>query len=532
MEQASLVILNATVWPGSHPSVRHQAMAVRGDRILAVGRNDEIAALAGAGTRIIDGQGKLVLPGFNDSHAHLILGGRQLLSVDLRGARSREELAALIASAARTLPPGKWLTGGNWDNGTWTDRRLPAKEDVDPCTPTTPILVTRSDLHMGLVNSAALSLAGITAGTPDPPGGAIIRHPDNGEPTGILKDAALDLVRRIIPPPNLDDSFAAIEKARELAASLGITSVQDMAVGDDWDNWRIFQAFRRQKEFTLRLCVRVPLDKWSKGMAPSVGVQDDWLRLGGVKSFVDGSLGASSALFFSPFDDERDNSGLLMHQPAELADQLAAADQAGLQAAVHAIGDKANNILLNIFAEVAARNGKRDRRFRVEHAQHLAAADINRMAPLGVIASVQPSHLIDDGRWAENRIGPERAKFAYPFRSLLDAGVMLAFGSDWPVAPLDPLVGIRAAVTRRLGDGYHNDGWHPEQLIGVAEAVRAYTEAAAYAEFAETSKGTLSPGMLADFVMLSSDIFAAPPEEIADAKVLCTVCGGKIVYER
>lgn len=529
MANASLVVLNASVWPGGKPAFRYQAIAVMGDRIVAVGSNDDISALAGAETKVIDGQGRLVVPGFNDCHAHLVLGGRQLSSVDLRSAQSRERFAAMIAAKARLLPPGKWLTGGNWDNGIWIDQRLPAKDDIDPFTPATPVFVTRSDLHMGLANSSALALAGITAETPDPGGGAIMRGPGGKEPTGILKDTALELVRRVIPPPSYEDSLLAVEKACGLAASLGVTTLQDMAVGEEWENWRILQAFRRENDLTVRLCVRMPLAEWIENHKAPDGKQDAWLNLGGVKSFVDGSLGASSALFFAPYDDEPDNCGLMMQQPEELAEHLATADRSGLQASVHAIGDKANNILLSIFAAVAARNGSRDRRFRVEHAQHLAAGDIDRMAALRVIASVQPSHLIDDGRWAESRIGHERARFAYPFRSLLDAGVQLAFGSDWPVAPLNPLIGIQAAVTRKLDDGHV---WHPEQMISVGEAVHAYTAMAAYAEFAETDKGSLTPGRLADFVILSRDIFSAPPEEIADAKVLCTVCGGRVVYEK
>lgn len=532
MANASLVVTNAAVWTGTGPVARRQAIAVRGDRILAVGGMAEVAPFIGVTTKLIDAAGSLVLPGFNDSHAHLLIGGYQLMSVDLRGARSGDELAALIAARAQKLPPEKWLIGGNWDDGAWPGRRLPMKEDIDPYTPSTPVFVTRSDLHMGLANSAALSLAGITAATPDPPGGAIMRRPESGEPTGILKDAALDLVRRVIPPPSQDDSLAAIAKACEVAASLGVTSLQDMAVGEAWENWRLLQAFRERRAMTVRLCIRMPLADWIESGQEPEGMQDEWLKLGGVKGFVDGSLGSATALFFAPYDDEPDNRGLLVRKPVELADELAAADRAGLQAAVHAIGDRANSILLDVYAAVAARNGERDRRFRIEHAQHLVAADIARMASMGVIAAVQPSHVVDDGRWAERRIGAERAKFAYPFRSLLDAGVVLAFGSDWPVASLSPLAGIQAAVTRRLGAGYPRDGWHPEQRIGVDEAIRAYTAAAAYAEFAEADKGVLAPGKLADFVVLSRNIFAVPPEEIAATEVLCTICGGKVVYER
>ncbi|MDR7867820.1 MAG: amidohydrolase [Sporomusaceae bacterium] len=529
MAHASLVILNAAVWTGIGSAGRCQAIAVNADRIVAIGSNADISPLVGTATKVIDAGGRLILPGFNDSHAHFLLGGRQLLAVDLRDACSCNDLAAKIASVAQTVPAGRWLIGGNWDNGAWSDPRLPTKEDIDPFTPATPVFVTRSDLHMGLANSAALTAAGITAGTPTPSGGAIIRHPVTGEPTGILKDAALELIRRAIPPPSMDESLAAVGKASELAASLGVTSLQDMAVGKEWESWRVFQTFRSQQALTVRLSLHMPLPDWTRTRQLPDGQQDAWLRLTGVKAFIDGSLGSSTALFFAPYDDEPDNSGLLMQTADQLGGQLAAADLAGLQAAVHAIGDKANNILLNIFDEIAARNDRRERRFRIEHAQHLCAEDIGRMAALGVIASVQPSHVIDDGRWAEKRIGPERAKYAYPFRSLIDAGVRLAFGSDWPVASLNPLEGIQAAVTRKLDGG---QSWHPEQKITVAEAVNAYTANAAYAEFAEREKGVLSPGMLADFVVLSQDIFAIPPEEIAAAKVVCTVCGGRVVYEK
>ncbi|MDT8900868.1 amidohydrolase [Anaeroselena agilis] len=529
MAHVSLIILNAAVWTGLRSPGRCQAIAVSDDRIVATGSNADISSLAETGTKVINAGGKLVLPGFNDSHAHLLLGGRQLMAADLRNANNRDELAAMVASASRLLPRGRWLTGGNWDNSKWADQRLPVKEDIDPFTPTTPVFVTRSDLHMGLANSAALAAAGITAGTPEPSGGAIMRHPVTGEPTGILKDAALELVRQAIPSPSIDESLVAVGKASELAASLGVTSLQDMAVGKEWESWDVFQTYHRRHSLTVRLSLHMPLADWVKTKALPTGAQDAWLRLSGVKAFVDGSLGSSTALFFAPYDDEPDNNGLLMHPVAELCEQLNDADITGLQAAVHAIGDKANNILLNIFSEVAARNGRRDRRFRVEHAQHLSAGDIDRIAALGAIASVQPSHVIDDGRWAERRIGPERAKFAYPFRSLTDAGVMLAFGSDWPVASLNPLEGIQAAVTRKLDDG---QSWHPEQRITVEEAVKAYTANAAFAEFAENEKGTLSPGMLADFIVLSRDIFTIPPDEIATVQVVCTVCGGRVIYEK
>lgn len=534
MGNASLAVMNAKIWTGSRGSAGGaQALAVADGRLIAVGSNEAVAQYVGQGTEVLDAEGRLIVPGFNDSHVHLLLGGRQLSELDLRSAGSEAAFAALIAERARSLPPGRWLRGGNWDHEEWPGGRLPTKAAVDRFTPETPLFVTRLDLHLALANSRALTLAGITKDTADPPGGKIVRDAASGEPTGILKDAAMDLVRRVMPGYSREEEFAALAKAEEHAAALGVTSMQDMA-GWDWADYEILRAYRRERQPRLRLCVRTPLKDWQRQQAAvAAGEQgDDWLRLSGVKAFVDGSLGASTALFFAPYDDGPGNCGLLMLPPEELAAQAAAADRAGLQLAIHAIGDRANAVLLDIFAQVAAENGPRDRRPRVEHAQHLVGSDIGRMAALGVIASVQPYHAVDDGRWAEKRIGAERARLTYAFRSLDNAGVSLAFGTDWPVAPLNPLLSIQAAVTRQTGRPEHIDGWQPAEKVDVATALTAYTAAAAYGEFAEDRKGTLSPGMLADFVILSEDIFSLPPAAIATANVVSTVCGGRVVYRK
>jgi len=528
MQKVSLAVVNASVFTGS--PVLAEALAVCGERIVAIGTTAEIIALTATGTLVLDAGGALVLPGFIDNHTHFMLGARQLLSIDLKSAGTAGEFAALIAEKAQTLAKSSWLTGGNWDHEQWPEKALPTKDLIDPFTPHTPVFVTRLDLHMGLANSQALTLAGIDSHTPDPAGGQIVRNSD-GEPTGILKDAAMDLILRILPTPSDKDNAVALAHALEYAASLGITSVQDVT---SWEDWQTFQNCHSRGQLTLRLYARTPIAQWQqqhKWLANGPR-GDEWLRLGGVKGFVDGSLGSTTALFNEPYSDAPEHRGLVLQPPEELAELIAAADAAGLQSSIHAIGDAANHLLLDIFAKVEAANGPRDRRFRIEHAQHLTPDDICRMAAQGVIASAQPYHAADDGRWADRRLGWERAKMAYPFRSLLDAGVNLTFGTDWPVAPLAPLLGIHAAVTRQTLGGGHPQGWHPEQKISAAEAIHAYTAAGAYAEFAENTKGILAPGYLADLVILDKDLFQIPADAIPHTRIAYTICGGKIVYQQ
>lgn len=533
-QKADLVLFNGVIWTGTRQHPMAEAIAVRGERIVAVGENEEVQSLIGPRTRVVDLQGRLVLPGFIDNHTHFISGGFQLLSVDLRDARDEKEFARRIGEKARSLPEGRWITGGSWDHERWPGAALPRKELIDPVTPHHPVFVTRLDGHMGLANSLALKLAGITKETPDPPGGRIVRDPQTGEPTGILKDAAMNLVRRVIPPPTPAEMDEALRAAMNEAARVGVTSIQDITT---WSDWAVYKRFHRRGELTVRITARTPITEWERqrDLRQKEGPGDEWLRLGGLKGFVDGSLGSTTALFFEPYLDAPQTSGLLheeMLPEGIMQRRVAAADRAGLPVSIHAIGDKANKILLDIYEQVIQENGVRDRRFRIEHAQHLRPEDIPRFAQLGVIASMQPYHAIDDGRWAEKRIGRERCRTTYAFRSLLDAGAVLTFGSDWPVAPLDPLLGIYAAVTRRTIDGAHPRGWFPEQRITVEEAVRAYTVNNAYAEFAEKEKGSLEPGKLADMVVLSKDIFSIPPEQIPTAKVMMTIVGGRIVFEQ
>ena len=541
--QPNLVLINANIRTLDPANPAAQALAVRDGRILALGRTDEIRALAAQflpHAPVLDLQGKTVLPGFIDSHTHFLAGGFSLLAVDLRGARNPAEFVRRIADRARLTPRGEWVRGGGWDQETWPDSPLPHKQWIDACTADIPVFVTRTDLHIGLANSAALRLAGIGAGTPDPAGGEIYRDPATGDPTGILKDAAIKLLEAFIPKPSPDEQATALRLALAEAASHGVTSVQDVTdwKNPSWSEWELFRSFRRRHELTCRIYARLPLVDWDRARQALPAFEfgpaaDPWLRFGGLKGFTDGSLGGRTAYFFEPYSDAPGYCGLLqeeMFPEEEMERRIREADQAGIPVSVHAIGDRANSLLFDIFERVAQANGPRDRRFRVEHAQHLLPEDIPRIAHQKIIASIQPAHVIDDGGWAERRIGPERARFTYAFRSLADAGVILAGGSDWTVAPLDPLLGIHAAVNRTTADGRNPAGWQPEQKLSVGQAVAAFTTGAAFAEFAETEKGTLTPGKFADLVVLSADPFTVETSRLREIQVLKTIAGGRLVF--
>jgi hypothetical protein len=528
-----LIIINGVVRTLDATDTVAEAVAILGNRIIAVGSTAAIKPLAGPRTQTINAGGRLVLPGFNDAHVHFLMGGFQLGKVDLRDAKSPSEFIARLQKFAQKVPAGQWITGGDWDHEWWPDAPLPVKEWIDAVTPAHPVFLRRMDGHMALANSCALKLAQVGRATPEVPAGKIVRN-EQGEPTGVLKDAAMDYVFRVIPQPGFAEKLAAAKAASEYAASLGVTSVQDMSTGTDVG---IFQTLVERGELKTRIYGMTPLAEWERmahtGIHAPFG--SDLLRIGGMKAFSDGSLGSSTALFFDPYLNEPDTCGLPgpdMFPEGIMLERVLAADKAGLQVIVHAIGDRANQEMLDIFKTVAEKNGPRDRRFRIEHAQHLRAGEIPRFGREGVIASMQPYHAIDDGRWCESHVGAERCRGAYPLRSLLDSGATLAFGSDWTIAPLDPLTGIYAAVTRRTLDDKNPDGWQPQQKISVTETVRAYTVGSAYAEFAETVKGSLTPGKLADLVILDRDIFTIDPVEIMDAWVACTIMDGKIVFAR
>jgi predicted amidohydrolase YtcJ len=531
---ADLIVTRAKVWTvdKSHPTA--QAVAVLGNRIVAVGSNAEIGVWRGPATRVIDAGGKLLLPGFNDSHLHFVDGGAQLGNVELNDATSVEEFVRRMRDRAGKTPKGEWILGGNWDETKWTPIQLPLKEWIDPFTANIPVFVSRYDGHSSLANSAALKLVGISAQTPDPPGGVIVRD-SHRNPTGVLRDAAMDLVSKVIPLPSHEQELQAVKRALALAASVGVTSVQHM--NPEYADIAAYAELLEKGELTARIYAAPLITKVEDQAKIGVrhGFGSAFLRVGALKAYADGSLGSRTAYFFDPFLDQPDNHGLLSDemQPLSLMrDRMMKADGAGLQLCTHAIGDRAISTVLDLYTEVVRAHGEADRRFRIEHAQHMASGDFDRFAQLHVVASMQPYHAIDDGRWAEGRIGRERASRSYAWRTFLDHGVRLAFGTDWPVAPLNPLQGIHAAVTRATLDGKNADGWFPEQKITVAEAVEAYTLGSAYAEFQDQEKGSITPGKLADMVLLSDDIFTIPTEKIREVKVLTTIVDGRIVWDR
>lgn len=531
---ADLIVINAKIWTGDgdHPSA--DALAVIGERIVAVGSGAEIDPWRGPNTRVIDGRGRRMLPGFNDAHVHFVSGGLQLDSVDLKDAATPEEFTRRIGERAKITSKGEWITGGDWDEEKWNPPHLPTKEMIDAVTPNTPVSVNRYDGHEVLVNSLVLKMAGITAKTPDPPGGSIVRDAQ-GNPTGVLKDAAQGLVDKIMPPLSHERRLRAVKRALAYAARLGVTSVQ--AMSSDYEDIAVFSELAERGQLTARIYAAPLLyhvdDLAKLGIRHAFGTP--YLRIGALKAFADGSLGSTTAYFFQPYNDAPKTRGLLNEEFIPLSkarNRMLKADQAGLQLCVHAIGDAAISDVLDIFGEVVNKDGDADRRFRIEHAQHVAPKDFARFARLHVIASVQPYHAIDDGRWAERRIGPERIKTTYAFKTFLDDGVRLALGTDWTVAPLNPMLTLYAAVTRATLDGKNPNGWVPQQKISLEDALRAYTAGSAYAEFQEKEKGTLSPGKLADMVLLSDDLFAIKPEAIREVTVEETIVGGKVVWEK
>jgi predicted amidohydrolase YtcJ len=525
----TLAIVNARVWTGDERRPWADAVAVAGDRIIAVGSSAEVSKLTRPSTRVVDAKGQMLVPGFIDSHVHFVEGGFGLTSVQLRDARTREEFVARIKKHASTLPPGAWMLEGNWDHQNWGGE-LPRKEWIDSVTPNTPVFIQRLDGHMALANTAALKASGLSNQTRDVSGGEIVRDA-SGAPTGILKDNAMGLVGGTVPDPLPQQEDAALDAAMKYVAEQGVTSVHNMGT---WRHVDIFDRAQRAGRLQTRIYAAVPLATWERlrDYVTAKGRGDAWFHVGGLKGFVDGSLGSHTALMLAPFTDTPKDSGLFVTPPESLYGWAKGADAAGLHVMIHAIGDRANRTLLDIYERIARENPARDRRFRIEHAQHLAPPEIARFGQLGVIPSMQPYHAIDDGRWADRFLGAERAKGTYAFRSLIDAKARLAFGSDWFVAPPTPLEGIYAAVTRRTLDDARPGGWVPEQKITVEEALRAYTAGAAYAEYREKDKGMLVRGMLADMVLIDRDLTRVAPEVIREARVLLTVVGGRVVYAR
>jgi len=533
-EPATLVINDARVWTGNPAQPWAEAVAARGENIVAVGTSAEVSELIDTDTEVIDADGAMLVPGFIDAHVHFLDGGSTLASVQLRDAASPQAFTQRVADFARNAEPGEWITGGTWDHTNWGGE-LPHRDWIDSVTPKNPVWVMRLDGHMGVANSLALQMAGVDADTPDIEGGEIVRDAD-GKPTGVLKDNAMGMVLDAMPAPTdrqLDDFLDA---AMTYVAVNGVTSVHDM-FDVTFDSWRALETYQRayaNNRLITRVYAVAPLVDWERlsNYIAENGRGDEWLKVGGVKGFMDGSLGSHTAAFLESYTDTPGDSGFMLASLDDLHTWIAGADAAGLQLNVHAIGDKAIRDLLDIYYDVAQANGPKDRRFRMEHAQHIHPDDIQRFAIQDVIASMQPYHAIDDGRWAEDVIGAERINTTYAFESLIDSGAHVAFGSDWYVAPASPLQGIYAAVTRRTLDDENPGGWVPQQKISVEQALRAYTYEGAYASAEEDRKGTLKPGMLADMVLIDRDLTRIEPQEIRDAVILKTIVGGKIIFSR
>lgn len=495
--------------------------------IAAVGSNEDILNQLNPEDAAYDANGVMVVPGFIDAHVHFITGGFRLSSVQLRDAVSPEMFIERIRAFSETLAPGEWILGGDWDHEQWGGE-LPTRAWIDEVTPLNPVWVNRLDGHMALANTAALEAAGVQPDVADVFGGEIVRDA-SGDPTGIFKDNAMSLVGPFVPNPSATQTNRALDAAMAYVNQQGVTSVHHVG---GFEQLEVFERANAEGRLTTRIYAATPLHEWEK-LRDKMQLQDqsdNWFRFGALKGFVDGSLGSHTAAFFEPFSDAPGDSGLYVNTPEDLYRWISGADAAGLQVAVHAIGDRSIDMLLNTYERVADENGQRDRRFRIEHAQHITPADIPRFGALNVIASMQPYHAIDDGRWAERVIGPERIKTTYAFRSLLDAGARVAFGSDWFVAPPTPLEGIYAAVTRRTLDDANPDGWVPEQKVSVEEALKAYTLDAAYAAYEENIKGSIEVGKLADFVLIDRDLTATSPHEIRNARILQTVVNGRPVY--
>ena len=527
-----MLFKNGSVWTADPSRPRAEAVLTEGGRILRVGGRAECERLATPETLTIDLGGALVLPGFIDCHTHFLKGGYSLSRIRLRDAAGRESFAERVAAKAAELESGEWILDGHWDHEQFSPPVLPDRSWIDGVSPENPVCVHRYDLHSVLVNSLALRIAGITKDTVSPEGGEILKDPASGEPTGILRDAAVDLVTRHIPKSSRKADLAAAAAALRHAAKLGVTSVHDMSDASSVEAYRELLSAGR---LTARISVYLPIAEMDAfGPEDRVPVDGDMVRIAGMKGFADGGLGSHSAFFFEPYADDPDTHGYLsseMFPEGIMEERILKADSAGLQVAIHAIGDKANALVLDIYDRVLRRNGQRDRRWRIEHAQHLRPREIELISRLGVVPSVQPYHAVAEAGWVEKRVGKRRAGTTYAFCSLLEGGGRLAFGSDWPVAPLNPLLGIHAAVTRLAGDGDNPEAWHPEQRIPLEEALLAFTLNGARAEFMEHVKGSIEPGKAADLVVLDRDILVMDPERIKDARVVMTVVGGRVVHD-
>ena len=532
-QMSQTLFKNGVIFTSDSKNSFVECVVTEGNKIIYTGEVVGATKYLSHKYETVDLKGALMLPGLTDNHVHFVSGGFYLSGLDLRPAKSTREFKQLLKDYINNKKPGEWITGGDWDHEAWEIKDLPTKEMIDEISPGNPVLIHRFDGHLALANSVALKMAGVTASTPEPAGGDIVTDKITGEPTGILKDNAIDLVSKLIPVSSKQAYTEAVELALKEAARLGVTMVHDITYSNDLST---YQKFEKEGKLTCRIYCRLPISEVRNHSVLGIesGFGSDFLKIGSLKAFSDGSLGSSTAWFFEPYEQDKSTSGLPMEIVSNdsLRQWAIEADRAGLQLSIHAIGDKANNYILNLFEEVVKVNPPRDRRFRIEHAQHVIKEDVKRFKELNVIASTQPYHLIDDGVWAHKRIGHDRLPTSYRFRDMISEGVNVCFGSDWTVAPLNPLLGIYAAVTRRTLDGKNPDGWIPDQKLSVTEAVRGYTINNAYAAFMEDRLGSIEVGKYADFTILEKNIFTIDPEEIKDAGVLYTIVDGKIIYKK
>jgi hypothetical protein len=528
---ADLALINGVIYTGDSKQPRVEALAARGETIIATGSTPEIRKLIAASTQVIDLHGGFAMPGFNDAHLHLGSGGQAKLAVDLQGAKSISEFQQRVRARVAITKPAEWVTGSGWDHTLWNPPNFPTRQDLDAISDDHPMFFSHISGHVGVANSKALELAGITASTPNPSGGKI-EHDAKGEPDGMLEeDSAMSLVTRKIPAATPAQRRHGIELAMQEATANGLTSIQDYS---SWNDFLTYRELRQEGKLTVRitewLTFELPLARLEQ-MRREGGTADPWLKTGALKGFMDGALGSTTAALLAPYSDDLKSSGILRVNPAELNRMSIERDRAGFQLAFHAIGDRANRVALDAFAAVLAADGPRDRRDRIEHAQIIAPEDFARFASLHVIASMQPSHQTTDMRWAERRLGPERIKGAYAWHTMLSLGVPLAFGTDYPVEVINPMRGLHACVTRELPEGGPAGGWQPQEKISMDECIHAYTSGAAYAEFEEGKKGRLVQGQLADIVLLSDDVTKLPPASLFQVRVIRTIVGGHTVYE-
>ena len=527
-EKVDRIYVNAKIWTGDTLNPSATVIAVKGEKIVYVGDD----ATKFTANETIDVQGKQLLPGFTDNHTHFLSAGYALSSVKLKDAMTKEEFIKRVAEFCKSKPDDTWVMEGSWDHENWGGE-LPSKAWIDSVCGNHPVFLSRYDGHMAFANSKALLLAGIDRNTASPAGGVLVKD-KNGEPTGIVKDAAMNLVINAIPPPTAEQLDQYFDAAAKYAVERGVTNVNDMNSYGGWSDLETYKRAWKTDRMILRMYSFVPLATWERmdSFVQKNGRGDDVLHWGGLKGYVDGSLGSTTAWFHQPYLDDPGTNGLFITDTSLLRKWVLGADKAGLHLGVHAIGDKANDFILSVYDEAAKINGARDRRFRVEHAQHVRPETIDQFAKLGVIASMHPYHLYDDGIWAYKRLDTNRLKGTYAFKSMKDKGVKITFGSDWPVAPIDPVYGIYSAVTRITGDGKNPNGWYPNEKLSIEDALKAYTVTNAYASFLDGKIGMLKEGFYADFTILENNLFEVPKEKIKDIKAIRTVLKGKEVFLR